>query len=96
MIGDDTKRVFTVYILQSMKDGKYYTGYSGDLSRRLIEHNNGKVKSTKKRRPLKLVFTKEFDDRSEACRYERHLKSPEGGVKKSELVRDFRNSSLKI
>jgi len=79
-----------------VKDGKYYTGYSGNLNRRLAEHGNGKVKSTKNRRPLKLVFTKVFDDRSEACRFERYLKSPEGGAKKAELIRNFRSCSLII
>ena len=47
--------MFYVYILQSLKDEKFYIGSSGDLKRRMDEHGKGKVASTKNRRPLKLV-----------------------------------------
>ena len=93
---DNSKKVYTVYILKSKKDDKFYTGYSGNLELRLEEHQDGKVKSTQSRRPLELVFKKEFADRSEAVRYERYLKSPEGDSQKKELVRNYKSSSLKI
>lgn len=47
---------YFVYILQSQKDNKFYTGYSSDVVKRLDEHNAGKVMSTKHRRPFKLVY----------------------------------------
>ena len=43
-----------VYILLC-NNGRYYVGSAGNLSRRVDEHNNGKVKSTRYVRPLKLI-----------------------------------------
>jgi putative endonuclease len=44
-----------MYVLQSEKDHKFYFGYTGDVKKRLEEHNSGKVSTTKNRRPLKLI-----------------------------------------
>jgi len=52
------------YVLKSKVDGKFYTGFTSDLKRRLEEHNKGRVTSTKKRTPLELVYY-------EACRHEK-------------------------
>ena len=48
--------MFYVYLLRSKKDKKYYTGCTKDLKRRLKEHNSGKEKSTKERRPFELIY----------------------------------------
>jgi len=37
---------YVVYLLKSEEDGLYYIGYSGDLKRRLMEHERGQVRST--------------------------------------------------
>lgn len=52
---------FCVYIVEC-SDHTYYTGYTNDLERRLKEHNEGirGAKYTKGRRPVKLVYTREF------------------------------------
>ncbi|MCK5492381.1 MAG: GIY-YIG nuclease family protein [Candidatus Omnitrophica bacterium] len=52
---------FSVYILEC-KDGTYYTGYTNDLERRLKEHNDNKrgAKYTRYKRPVKLVWKKEY------------------------------------
>ncbi|MFN4316065.1 MAG: GIY-YIG nuclease family protein [Chitinophagaceae bacterium] len=39
--------MFVNYILRSEKDGGYYFGHCSDLGKRLQQHNNGKVRSTK-------------------------------------------------
>ncbi|MBT5808185.1 GIY-YIG nuclease family protein [Candidatus Uhrbacteria bacterium] len=45
------------YILQSQKDLDYfYKGSTGDLKRRLNQHNKGEVDSTRPRKPWKLVY----------------------------------------
>jgi len=46
--------MFYVYVLLSEKDGKFYVGYTANLKNRLQMHNEGKVKSTKFRRPWAL------------------------------------------
>jgi putative endonuclease len=81
-----------VYILQSLKDGKLYTGCTNNLDRRFREHNGGKVKSTKNRRPLKIVCVKRFRNGCDALTYERYLKSPEGGPSKKLLIEQYDSS----
>ncbi|MFH1543063.1 MAG: GIY-YIG nuclease family protein [Patescibacteria group bacterium] len=46
--------IYYVYVLKSKKDSKLYYGFTRNLNKRLVEHNSGKVTSTKYRRPLHL------------------------------------------
>lgn len=51
---------FYVYIVECT-DGTYYTGYTPDIEKRLRLHNIGKgAKYTRDRRPVKLVWQKEY------------------------------------
>jgi len=77
---------FYVYVLQSLKDGRLYTGVTANLNRRLAEHNAGKTSSLRARRPLKLAYSEEYATRGEALARERYFKTPEGGVLKKQLV----------
>ncbi|MEK7588239.1 MAG: GIY-YIG nuclease family protein [Patescibacteria group bacterium] len=72
----------TVYVLQSSIDNNLYIGCTSDINKRLGYHNKGKVKSTKSRRPLKLIYKEDYDNIYEAFRVERYYKTPKG---KSEL-----------
>ena len=45
-----------VYVLQSKRDGVFYTGWTDDLRKRLDDHNAGKVFSTKHRKPFTLIY----------------------------------------
>lgn len=67
--------MYFVYILQCV-DNTLYTGITTDLERRVKEHNNSKLgaKYTKARRPVKLVYAKEFADRSAALIEEARIK----------------------
>ncbi|MBL7866033.1 MAG: GIY-YIG nuclease family protein [Cyclobacteriaceae bacterium] len=67
--------MFYVYILESEKSGRYYIGYSADPDRRLLEHNLGKVKSTRNYRPWVKVYAEELDTELQAVRREREIKS---------------------
>jgi len=67
--------MYFVYIMESLKDGKYYIGTTNDVERRLKEHNSGLSRSTSSRRPLKLVHTEIFEDIKKAYARERFLKS---------------------
>ena len=50
-----------VYILKCA-DGKYYTGVTTNLDRRLTEHRTKKYKGyTSYRLPVELLFSKEFN-----------------------------------
>jgi putative endonuclease len=69
---------FIVYILKSLKDGKRYIGCTADFERRLHEHNSGKVKSTRNRRPLLLIHSESFETKVDAKNREKFFKSGQG------------------
>lgn len=69
---------YTVYILKSTKDNKRYIGCTKNILRRLDEHNNGLVNSTRNRRPLELIYNEEFKNKADAFARERFFKSGKG------------------
>ena len=64
-----------VYILQSEKTGRYYTGSTGNLQDRLYRHRQGNTSTTKRIGNWSLVFSQEFNSLTEARRIERKIKS---------------------
>ena len=66
-----------VYIL-SCKDERLYIGSTRDLDKRFKAHMMGRVKTTKGRRPVQLIYSEKFDDYSEARKREVYLKSGTG------------------
>lgn len=70
--------MFYVYILQSLKDYRLYTGYTHDLQKRLEEHQAGKVLSTKHRLPIKLIYFEACVNKVDALRREKYLKTTYG------------------
>jgi putative endonuclease len=69
----NTIRAFT-YIAEC-SDGSLYTGWTLDLEGRLKAHNDGTgAKYTRTRRPVKLVYSEEFDTRAKACQRECQIK----------------------
>ncbi|MDD4026616.1 MAG: GIY-YIG nuclease family protein [Candidatus Shapirobacteria bacterium] len=82
--------MYFVYIIQC-NDQTLYTGITTDLDRRIKEHNNSKLgaKYTKIRRPVKLVYSKEFIDRSEASKEESKIKKL-SRQEKLDLLKNFK------
>gem|GEM_PF-255342 len=72
--------VYYSYLLKSLKDGRYYYGSTEDVTKRLIKHNSGQVKSTKGRRPFIIHFVEEHLNRSLAFQREMFYKSIEGYI----------------
>lgn len=70
--------MYYVYVLESHKDNNWYTGCTHDLKERVRLHNEGKVNSTKNRRPLKLVYYEACITQSDAFRREKYLKRAYG------------------
>ena len=71
-----------VYILKSRADGKLYIGSTSYMSKRLHEHNAGRVKSTKSRIPFKLVYYKKFNSSNKARYFEWKVKHSVSAKKK--------------
>jgi putative endonuclease len=82
--------MYFVYILECA-DKTFYTGITTDLNRRINEHNNSKLgaKYTKIRRPVQLIYSKEFVNRSEASIEESRIKK----LSRSEKI-DFLKNNL--
>ncbi len=70
---------YHVYVLQSERDRGFYIGFTDNLSRRLRDHNRGKTRSLRHRRPLRLLYAEEVANRQEARKREKQLKSFKGG-----------------
>jgi len=70
--------MYYTYVLLSKKDGKFYTGCTNNLRKRLEEHNKGQVQSTKHRIPLDLIYYEACIYREDAYRRERYLKTGKG------------------
>ena len=70
--------IYYIYILLSEVDGNYYTGYTNNLKKRVSLHNEGKVKSTKNRRPLKIVYFEGCINQQDATHREKYLKTTYG------------------
>ena len=67
--------MYYTYILKSISSERYYIGQTSDLVLRLKRHNENLVKSTKNRGPWEIVYSEEYEIRSEAMQRERYLKS---------------------
>ena len=67
--------MYKLYILECV-DKTLYTGITTDLQRRIKEHNSSDLgaKYTRGRRPVKLVFSKKFKNRSYASKEESKIK----------------------
>jgi len=70
---------YYVYILQSLKDNKYYIGSTSDVEARLSFHNAGLQRSTRSRIPFKLVHTEVLETKQLALGREKQIKSYKGG-----------------
>jgi putative endonuclease len=78
-----------VYVLQSECDNCLYTGCTKDLRKRLGEHNSGRVPSTSKRKPLKLVYCEFCLNSHDAYRREKYLKTTYGKRYLKSRLRDY-------
>ncbi len=70
---------FTVYILYSEKYNKIYIGYTSNLIQRFYSHNQlGKDGYTLKFRPWTMIYTEVFQQKADAMKKEKQLKSANG------------------
>ena len=70
--------MWKVYILYSTLFKKSYVGCSSDTVARLERHNKGRVKSTRKFRPWKIIYEEALNSYSEARKREKYFKNSAG------------------
>ena len=73
---------YYVYLLQSRKTNRFYIGYTNSLKRRLGQHNNGEVLSTKSSIPYELVYFEGFKSKKDALAREKKLKHHGQGLRR--------------
>lgn len=89
--------MYHLYILKCA-DKTLYTGITTDLKRRIIEHNNSKLgaKYTFSRRPVKLVYSKKFKNRSTASKEEAIIKNLKRCDKLKLIMKSFTKKVYEI
>ena len=70
--------MYNVYILQSSKNNLWYTCYTGDLRKRILDHNKGLNFATKNKGPFKLIYYEASLNERDAKAREKYLKSGMG------------------
>jgi len=78
--------MYKVYVLKSLNRKRYYIGHTSDFSTRLKKHNAGQVRSTKAYAPWTLVYSEDFQTKSEAQKREYEIKSYKSGIKFKQLI----------
>jgi len=82
--------MYHVYIVRCA-DETLYTGISRELERRVEEHNGSDkgAKYTRVRRPVALVYSEAYPDRSSASKREYEIKKKMNRAEKLELIGSF-------
>ena len=79
--------MYFVYIVKCA-DNTFYTGIATELERRIEEHNGSDkgAKYTRARRPVSLVYSEEYPDRSSAAKREYEIKKKMSRAQKLKLI----------
>ena len=78
-----------LYIIESIKDYSHYVGISKNPKTRLIEHNSGKVRSTRNKIPWVIIYKEEHLDIKSARAREKYLKSYSGVKEKRDIIKKY-------
>jgi len=70
--------MYYTYIIQSLKNKRWYTGCTSNLRKRFKEHNDNLVTATKGRGPFVLIYYEACLNKDDAYARERYLKSGMG------------------
>lgn len=84
---------YFVYILKTERD-TLYCGYTDDVEKRFQQHLEGKgAKYTKANKPTQIVYTKEFETKSEALKEEYRIKHKLTREQKLKLINEYQKNS---
>ncbi len=76
-----------VYILYSQSSKHYYIGYTKNITKRLGNHNAGKVKSTKAYKPWIVLHLEMAITKQSAFKREQEIKAYKGGNAFKKLIK---------
>lgn len=78
-----------IYLLKSETNGSFYVGYTVDIKRRLLEHNNSLNFSTKHDKPWKLIFFEAYINDRDAKGREKYLKTNQGARLIKRMIKEY-------
>lgn len=84
--------MFYTYVLLSLKDNKFYIGYTNNLKNRIRLHQFGKVLATKPRLPVKLIYAEFHLNKYDALRREKYFKTNKGKNALYKMCREYLKS----
>lgn len=68
-------KMYYTYVLESLKDNNLYIGWTDDLKERFLKHQKSKVKSTKYRGLLQLIYYEACLSKKAAIKREKYFKT---------------------
>ena len=84
--------MYYLYILKSLNDNSFYVGSTKNLVNRFKQHNQGKSKYTKTKKPWKIVYYELYNNYVQAFRREKEIKS----CKKRKVIENLIKAKAKI
>ena len=70
--------MYYTFVQRSLKDNRFYIGFTSDLKQRFEQHQKGRIDSTKDRRPLELIYYEACLHQNDATKREKYLKTYNG------------------
>ena len=85
---------YTLYIL-SCENGFLYTGIAVNVEKRFELHQKGKgAKFTQKNKPIKIIYTEKFKNRSTALKREAEIKKMDRKQKDDIIKKSFKHVNI--
>ena len=79
--------MYFVYVLYSPSLEKRYTGHTSDLEKRLLHHNAGLNRWSKRGVPWQLIYSEQHPTKSEAFKREMYFKTGQGRDELAKLAK---------
>ncbi len=84
---------FYFYIISSLKNKKFYLGYTHNLKVRIKSHNNGENRATKSNIPYELIYYSAFKNQEDAMNCEKYYKTTSGWKRINKMLENTINES---
>lgn len=86
---------FYVYVLKSKEKNFIYVGFTHNLKKRFLEHNNREELSTKAYAPFELIFYEAYRNERDAKRREEYFKTTKGKTTLRTMLKEYFKEALK-
>ena len=80
---------FYVYVLRNKTRKFIYVGFTHNLKKRFLEHNNREELSTKAYTPLDLIFYEAYRNEKDAKRREEYFKTTKGKTTLRAMLKEY-------